>query len=114
MRTALFVLIFTLPISAQRLAWEQDYPSNPAPLIWRAYFDHELPTATADLLVDVSCAAQVETFDWACQGTLRPRTWTTVRISVENAVGESLPSNTISYQVPLPAIPSAPKSLRVP
>lgn len=98
----------SVPASAQtRFAWQQEAEINPQGWTYRAYFD------IGPALVGTITCLQAEAGTYDCTGTTHPPgTWTTVYLTVENVWGESLPSEVITFQVPLPVIPSAPKNLR--
>ena len=100
--------LFSVPASAQtRFAWQQEADENPQGWTYRAYFD-----IGPALVGTITCLpADAVTYD--CTGTAHPPgVWTTAYITGENVWGESLPSNVITFHLPLPVIPSAPKAFR--
>lgn len=111
MRTLVGVLITLCSVTAfaqTRLGWQQEASENPQGWTYRAYFD-----VGPALVGSVSCVpADAVTYD--CAGTTYPPgVWTTAYVTAENMWGESLPSNVITFQIPLPVIPAAPKNLRI-
>lgn len=91
-------------------AWQQEYHGNPQGLTYRLYFD-----VGPLLMGSVTCTGPLpttpETYD--CAGLAQePTTWATVYLTAEDQTGESLPSNVITFALPIQSVPSAPKHFR--
>lgn len=107
MRTLILIALFGSSLSAQQLSWQQEAPINPSSWTYRIYFN-DGPA----LLSDVVCQGNPPEFD--CLAPLPVREgWVWAYLSVENEVGESLPSNPIYSSTPITlSTPSPPKNLR--
>lgn len=116
--TALVLLLLAAPVTAQqRFAWQQEADDNTQAWTFRIYYADAVAAPIWPAVVDqAACIRPVSnvapaTYD--CTGVaLEPLGWATAYLTAENALGESLPSNVVTAQILLPAIPSAPKHFR--